>query len=47
MAKVDRERLPRPDAGNVLHDDVTTVPQTGLELQVAANLSQHLEAEGG
>ena len=41
--KVDRERLPRPDAANVLHDEVVTLPQTGLESQVAAILANLLK----
>jgi amino acid adenylation domain-containing protein len=41
--KVDRERLPRPDAANLLQDEVATVPQTGLEPQVAAILASILK----
>ena len=41
--KVDRERLPRPDAANVLHDEVVTLPQTGLEPRVAAILANLLD----
>ncbi len=37
--KVDRDRLPRPDAANVLHDEVVKLPQTGLEPRVAAMLA--------
>jgi len=41
--KVDREKLPRPDAANVLHDEVVTLPQTGLESRVAAILANLLK----
>jgi amino acid adenylation domain-containing protein len=41
--KVDRERLPRPDAANVLRDEVVTVPQTSLESRVSAILAELLE----
>jgi amino acid adenylation domain-containing protein len=40
--KVDRERLPRPDAAN-LPDEAETLPQTGLEPQVAAILASLLK----
>ncbi|MGA7928369.1 MAG: non-ribosomal peptide synthetase [Candidatus Sulfotelmatobacter sp.] len=40
--KVDRERLPRPDAANLL-EEAATLPQTGLEPQVAAILASLLK----
>jgi amino acid adenylation domain-containing protein len=40
--KVDRERLPRPEVANMVHDEVATLPHTGLEPRVAAILANLL-----
>jgi amino acid adenylation domain-containing protein len=43
--KVDREKLPKPNAANVLQDKVAPLPQTGLEPRVAEILASLLKVK--